>query len=194
MKQGTKREREACEIARLTQRCANLSGRTPTRRPLACRTAAAPGTLSNVAEIPRELRLPTFSARLLGERLVVFVCTPGLDIDDDDWKQYVDWLRTLQKTCPEIRIFTAAGGRAPSAEQRGLLNRELDVDRVRVAILLSNPALLPIVKVTAWFMRGVKPFGADEVAKALAYLEETDVVGVRSAVQELGGVLHRGNG
>lgn len=144
--------------------------------------------------IPRELRLPTFSARLLGESLVVFVCTPGLDLADEDWKQYVDWLRQLQKDTPEIRIFTAAGGRAPSATQRGLLNRELDVDRFRVAILLSNPALLPIVKVTAWFMRGVKPFGADEVAKALSYLGETDVAGVRHAVQDLGGVVHTKNG
>ncbi|HVH44496.1 MAG TPA: hypothetical protein VM925_19215 [Labilithrix sp.] len=144
-----------------------------------------------MAAIPDELRLPTFSARVLGGRLVVFVCTPGFDIGDEDWRQYVDWLRALQNASLDLRILTAAGGRAPSSAQRGLLNRELNVDHIRVAILLSNPALLPIVKVHAWFMRGVKAFGAHEITKALSYLGETDVAGVRLAIRDLGGVVHK---
>lgn len=122
---------------------------------------------------------------------MVFVCKPGLDIDDDDWAQYVDWLKALQKRSPDIGILTAAGGRAPSAAQRSMLNRELQTDHIRLAVLLSNPALIPIVRVTSWFLKGAAPFGAHEVEKALAYLGETDVAGVRMAIRELGGFVYK---
>jgi hypothetical protein len=51
--------------------------------------------------------------------------------------------------------------------------------------------LLPVVKASAWFMKGIKPFGATELDKALAYLGETDVSAVRIAIRELGGALHK---
>jgi hypothetical protein len=140
---------------------------------------------------PNELLLPTFSTRVLNGRLVVFVCRPGRDIGDDDWQRYVEWLKALQKSSPDIGILTAPNGRAPSSTQRNLLNRELNADRIRVAVMLSDTALLPIVKVSAWFMKGIKPFGATELDKALAYLGETDVSAVRIAIRELGGALHK---
>lgn len=140
---------------------------------------------------PNELLLPTFCARALSGRLVVFVCRPGLDIGDDDWRQYVEWLKTLQRSSPDLGILTAPNGRAPSSTQRNLLNRELNADRIRVAVMISDSALLPIVKVSAWFMKGIKPFGATELDKALAYLGETDMNAVRMAIRELGGTMHK---
>ena len=144
-----------------------------------------------MALAPNDLVLPTISARALDGRLVVFVCRPGFDIGDDDWARYVGWLKALQQNSPNLGILTAPGGRAPTSAQRGLLNRELNVDRIRVAVMLSDSALLPIVRVSSWFMKGVKPFGANDFEKALAYLGETDVARVRTAIRELGGALSK---
>lgn len=142
-----------------------------------------------MAAIPEELRLGSFSARLLG-RLVVFVCTPGRDIDDQDWQTYVAWLKALQRNTPELGVLTAADGRAPSSAQRSLLSRELDADRIRLAVLLSDPKLVVIVKVSSWFMKGAEPFKAHELDKALTYLGETDIARVRTTIRELGGTVH----
>src|SRR5262245_24853658 len=114
--------------------------------------------LGQVSAIPGELLLPTFLARAFDGKLVVFVCKPGLDIGDEGWRIYVEWLRALQQASPDLGILVAPGGRAPSSAQRGLLNRELKVDRLKVAVMLSDPAMLPIVRVTSWFMKWVKPF------------------------------------
>jgi hypothetical protein len=149
------------------------------------------GMMWYVAPIPDELRLSTFSARVLWGKLVVFVCKPGLNIGDQDWAVYVDWLKALQQASPELGILTAAGGRAPSSAQRSMLNRELKTERIRLAVLLSDPRLVPIVKVSSWFMRGAAPFRAHELDKALAYLGESDVARVRIAIRELGGVVHK---
>lgn len=139
-----------------------------------------------MAAIPNELILPTFSARLLG-RLVVFVNRPGLDISDLDWRRYLDWLRAVQAETPELSIITAAGGRAPSSAQRSLLNSEVRTDRIRIAVLLDDPKLVVIVKVTSWFMKSAEPFKAHELEKALAYLGETNVALVKTTIRELGG-------
>jgi hypothetical protein len=138
---------------------------------------------------PDQLVLGSFSARLLG-RLVVFVCAPGRDIDDKDWGEYVQWLKQLQRDKTELRILTAAGGRAPSSAQRSLLNRELDTQQIRLAVLLTDPKLVVIVKVSSWFMKGAEPFKAHELDKALTYLGETDSARVRNAIRELGGTVH----
>jgi hypothetical protein len=143
-----------------------------------------------VAVAEEELVLPTFSCRLLG-RLVVFVCKPGCDIADADWNQYLQWLQTLQRDVPDLAVLTAAGGRAPSSAQRALLNRELKADRIRLAVLLSDPKLVAIVRVTSWFMKGAEPFRAHEIEKALAYLGEGDPARVRTVIRELGGVVHK---
>lgn len=137
-------------------------------------------------EFPDQLILPTFSARLLG-RLVVWVGKPDVEIADPDWETYVKWLHSVQQANRDIKILTVAGGRAPSARQRGMLNRELDTERMRVAIMLSNPNLVAIVRVTSWFIRGVAAFKQDELSAALKHLRETDVDGVRSAIRNLGG-------
>lgn len=142
-----------------------------------------------MAGIPEELLLGSFSARRLG-RLVVFVCAPGQDIDDQDWQKYVAWLKALQRETPELSVLTAAGGRAPSSAQRSLLSRELDAERIRLAVLLSDPKLVVIVKVSSWFMKSAAPFKAHELEKALAYLGETDVARVRTAIRELGGTVY----
>ncbi len=139
--------------------------------------------------IPDQLTLRSFSARLLG-RLVVFVCTPGCDIDDRDWAEYVQWLKLLQREKTELKVLTAAGGRAPSSAQRGLLSRELDTAQIKLAVLLTDPKLVVIVKVSSWFMKGAEPFKAHELDKALAYLGETDVSRVRHAIRELGGTVY----
>ncbi len=140
--------------------------------------------------IPGELILPTFSARVL-DRLVVFVCRPGLDIADDDWSRYVDWLKALQQESPELGILTAAGGRAPSAAQRARLNRELKTDGIRLAVLLADWKLVAVVRVSSWFMKGAEPFHAHELDKALAYLGEGDSAKVRTTIRELGGVVFK---
>lgn len=142
-----------------------------------------------MAGFPLELVLPTFSTRLLGS-LVVFVNRPGLEIADDDWRTYVHWLKDVQSVTPDLGILTAAGGRAPSSAQRSLLSRELKTDRIRVAVLLSDPKLLVIVRVTSWLMKGTAAFKAHEVDKALEFLGERESSArVRTTIRELGGVV-----
>jgi len=144
-----------------------------------------------VAVAENQLILPTFSCRLLG-RLVVFVCKPGCDIADADWGVFIAWLKELQRTSPDLSVLTAAGGRAPSSAQRALLNRELQADRIRLAVLLSDPKLVAIVRVTSWFMKGAEPFRAHELDKALLYLGGgEDPARVRTVIRELGGVVHK---
>jgi hypothetical protein len=51
------------------------------------------------------------------------------------------------------------------ASQRSLLSRELRTDRIKVAVLLSDPKLLMIVKISSWFharRRGVQGARARE--------------------------------
>lgn len=145
-------------------------------------------------EIPSELVLPTLSARLLG-KLVVFVCRPGLDIGDEDWERYIAWLRRIQEQrSPELAILTAAGGRAPSSAQRSLLSRELKTEFIRLAVLLSDPKLIPIVKISSWFMKSGEPFRAHEIDKALRFLGETDGARVRTTIRELGGMVYTAAG
>jgi len=122
---------------------------------------------------------------------VVFVCTPGCEIADDDWARYIDWLKALQRHSSDLAVLTAAGGRAPTSAQRAMLNRELNAERIKLAVLLSDPKLIPIVKVSAWFMKGAQPFRAHEIEKALAYLGEGDAAQVRLAIRDLGGVVHK---
>ena len=143
-----------------------------------------------VVDTSDELLLGTFSARLLN-RLVVFVCKPGMDIADADWEIYVRWLKDLQRDNLNLGILTAAGGRAPTSAQRAVLSRELRTDRIKIAVLLSDPKLVVIVKITSWFMRGAEAFKAHELEKALLYLGETDVSRVRYTIRELGGVVHK---
>lgn len=139
---------------------------------------------------PEELVLPTFSARLVNQ-IVVFVCQPNMDLGDDDWRTYVQWLKELQRSLPSFGILTAAGGRAPSSAQRSLLSRELETERIKVAVLLTDPKLVVIVKITSWFMKGAEAFKAHELEKALAYLGEKDVVRIRATIRELGGIVHK---
>jgi hypothetical protein len=141
-----------------------------------------------VPSYPNQLDLPTLAVRLL-DRLIVFVCKPGLDIADDDWNQYIAWVKAIQADKPQLNILTAPGGRAPSSAQRSLLNRELDTDNLRLAVMLSDPKLVVVVKVSSWFMRSAEPFRAHELEKALAYLGETNIAGVRVAIRELGGAI-----
>jgi hypothetical protein len=141
-------------------------------------------------DLPEELILGTFSARLLN-RLIVFVNKPGVEIADADWERYIEWLKGLQHESLSLGILTAPDGRAPSSAQRALLNRELRTDRIKVAVLLSDPKLVVIVRVTSWFMRGVQAFKAHELEQALAYLGEGDLARVRSTIRELGGVVHK---
>lgn len=120
----------------------------------------------------------------------MFVNRPGFDIADDDWRVYVQWLKDLQKEVRELGILTAAGGRAPSSAQRSLVSRELDTDAIRMAILLSDPKLLAIVRVTSWFMKGTAAFKAHEIDAALAFLGEREGgARVRTTIRELGGVV-----
>lgn len=133
---------------------------------------------------------PSFSARLLN-RLVVFVGKPGMDFADDDWEKYVQWLKELQRDNLSLGVLTAAGGQAPSSAQRSVLSRELRADRIKLAVLLTDPKLVVIVKITSWFLGGAEAFRAHELEKALLYLGETDVARVRSTIRELGGVVHK---
>ena len=139
-----------------------------------------------MADLPEQLALSTFSARRLGS-LIVFVCKPETDIDDADWAPYVKWLQAIQLVEGELRVLTTAGGRAPSAKQRSLLDRELDTEHLRVAVLLSNPQLVTVVRAFSWFIKGIKPFKAHELDKALEFLSEPDTARVRTAIRELGG-------
>lgn len=142
-----------------------------------------------MASYPVQLDLTTFSARLL-DRLVVFVCRPGLEIADNDWRVYVDWLKSIQAEKPQLNILTAPGGKAPSAAQRSLINRELNTENLKLAVLLTDPKLVVIVKVSSWFMRSAEPFRAHELDKALAFLGESNPAAVRTAIREMGGVVY----
>ena len=123
-----------------------------------------------MSQIPEELILPTFSVRLVG-RLVVFVGRPGLDIGDDDWLRYVEWLKELQRSSQ-------------------IVNRELNTNALRLAVLLSDPKLVVVVRILSWFIKSARAFRAHELEEALAYLEETDVARVRTTIRELGGFVH----
>ena len=139
---------------------------------------------------PDELVQQSFSARRL-DRLIVFVNRPGHEIADDEWAAYVQWLKALQTLTPDLAILTAPEGRAPSSAQRSLLNRELDMDRIKLAVLLSDPKLVVVVRVSSWFMKGAEPFQAHEVERALAYLGVGDAARVRNTIRELGGVVYK---
>lgn len=141
-----------------------------------------------MGEIPAELLLRTFSARLLG-RLVVFVSRPNCDIDDADWARYVDWLKALQRDSSALKILVTPDGRPPTSAQRSLANREVKTDDVRMAVLLSDPKLVVIVRVFSWLLESAEPFRAHELEKALAYLGESDVAGVRAVIRDLGGAV-----
>lgn len=139
-----------------------------------------------MAGIPDKLELGTFSARRLGS-LVVYVANAEREIADADWEPYVKWLQAIQRESGELKVLTAAGGSAPSSSQRSMLDRELDTDRLRVAVMLSNPKLVAVVRAFSWFIKGITPFKAHELDKALAFLGEADTAGVRAAIHELGG-------
>lgn len=120
----------------------------------------------------------------------MFVNRPGFDIADEDWRAYVQWLKDVQKVIPQVGILTAAGGRAPTSAQRSLVSRELNTDAIRMAILLSDPKLRAIVRVTSWFMKGTAAFKAHEIDAALAFLGEREgSARVRTTIRELGGVV-----
>ncbi len=149
-----------------------------------------PATLERVKGTPTGLLLPTLATRLLG-RIVVFVYRSDLNVADEDWRAYVQWLKELQNHLPEIGILIAASGRAPSASQRSWATRELNMDTFRIAVLLSDPKIVALVKVSAWFVKGIAAFKAYEVDEALAFLGERDSgARVRAAIRELGGVVH----
>lgn len=139
--------------------------------------------------IPSELVLPTLSVRAHGS-LIVFVNRAGVEIADADWRKYVEWAKAMQARLREIRILTAPGGSAPTSAQRSLFSREVNTDYVRMAILLSDPKLLAIVRVTSWFMRNTAAFKAHEVEQALEFLNERNAARVRLTIRELGGVVH----
>lgn len=144
-----------------------------------------------MADIPEQLVLSTFSARRLGS-LIVYVANGDAEIADGDWERYVKWLQAIQLEEGELRVLTAAGGRAPSSKQRSLLDRELNTERLRVAVMLSNPKLVAVVRAFSWFIKGITPFKAHELDKALAFLNETDTSRVRSAIRDLGGQVPAG--
>jgi hypothetical protein len=97
----------------------------------------------------------------------------------------------IQQSLGELKVLTTPGGRAPSTRQRGMLNRELDADRIRVAVMIADPKMAAIARVTSWFIRGVAAFKPDELEQALAHLRETDTAGVRVVIRDLGGSLAR---
>jgi hypothetical protein len=139
--------------------------------------------------LPDDLVLPTLSCQALGGSWCS--CARRGGIADADWERYVEWLKVLRRHMKHLAVLTGPGGRAPTSTQRAVLNRELNAEWIRLAVLLSDPKLIPIVKVSAWFMTGAKPFRAHELGKALAYLGEGDPAQVRLAIRELGGVVHR---
>jgi hypothetical protein len=139
-----------------------------------------------VAEIPDKLVFTTFSARRIGA-LVVWVGSGDLEIADADWEPYVKWCQAIQRETGELKVLTTPFGHAPSPSQRSLLDQELDTERMRVAVMLSNPKLVAVVRAFSWFIKGITPFKAHELEKALAFLGESDTAGVRAAIHELGG-------
>ena len=148
-----------------------------------------PATLGSVRGTPTGLDLSTLSTRLLG-RIVVFVYRSDLDVADEDWRAYVQWLKELQAQLPQIGILITSGERTPSSAQRSWATRELNMDTFRIAVLLSDPKLVAIVRVSAWFMKGIAAFRPNEVEQALAFLGEPESgARVRAAISELGGVV-----
>lgn len=143
--------------------------------------------MGRVADLAEQLTLSTFSTRRLGH-LVVWVGRLDVDISDADWAIYVAWLKELQQAIGEVKVLTTQG-RAPSSSQRSLIDRELNTEQLRIAVMLSNPALVSIVRVTSWFIKSVAAFKQNELEKALAFLGENDFAAVRTAIRDLGGVV-----
>jgi hypothetical protein len=139
-----------------------------------------------VAAPTPDLILDTLSVRLVGHT-VVFVSPPGRDIADPDWSRYVSWVRSIVDARGEVGILVAGKGRPPSSAQRSLFSREIAADRIRLAVLVSDRALLPILRVAAWLVRSARPFGPQEIEPALVFLNEPEVEAVRQAIHELGG-------
>jgi len=101
----------------------------------------------------------------------------------------MEWLRALQWEGRELSVLVTSGAPPPTSAQRSLLLRELKADKIRVAVLISDPKVIVVVRVMSWFMKGTKPFRAHELQKALEHLGEGDIARVRTTIRELGGVL-----
>ncbi len=134
--------------------------------------------------LPDQLVLPTISFRLL-DQLVVFVGKPGIEIADADWGRYMEWLKALLTDGRKLGVLVTPGP-APSSGQRSVLLQVLKADTVRVAVLISDPKVIAVVRVMSWFLKNTKPFPANELENALAYLGERDVARVRSTIRDLG--------
>jgi hypothetical protein len=120
------------------------------------------------------------------EDLVVFVARPGPGPSDEEWHAYVGWLRRVMNDTQGMRILVLARGKGPSAEQRSYANAELGGDRVRMAVLLEDPLLLPVIKVFSWFVRSLRIFAPTQVNEALGYLGVARSEGVDALLTQLG--------
>lgn len=146
--------------------------------------------LETVTRVSDELILPTFAVRLL-DRLIVWVGRPGVHITDVDWNRYIEWIQALLLKAPELSVLVTSGTPPPTSAQRSLFNREIKFESVRIAVLISDPKLVAVVRVMSWFMKSAEPFRSHELQKALAHLGESDVARVRTTIRELGGVLSK---
>jgi hypothetical protein len=120
------------------------------------------------------------------EDLVVFVARPGPGPSNEEWHAYVRWLRRIMDDKQGMRVLVLARGKGPSAEQRSYANAELGGERVRMAVLLEDPLLLPVVKVFSWFVRSLRVFAPTEVNEALGYLGVDRSEGIDALLTELG--------
>lgn len=104
------------------------------------------------------------------QNLVVFVASPGPGPSDEEWRAYVNWLRSVVERTPGTGVLVLARGKGPNAEQRSYANAEVGGDNVRMAVLLEDAKLLAVTKVFSWFVRSLRVFAPDKVDEALAYL------------------------
>jgi hypothetical protein len=135
---------------------------------------------------PRDLLGKTMSCRQIDD-LVIVVHDPQLAPDDAEWERYVKWCSGLLTRYPALKVLVLSGDKAPSAPQRSLYNREIAGERVHIAVLMTNRAVIMIVKIFAWFVGNIRAFEKDDLAGACAYLGIKPSDEIRKALSELRG-------
>jgi hypothetical protein len=102
--------------------------------------------------------------------LLLSVCGES-EPSDAELGEFVDAVNASDLT--RLRCLFVTGGGGPSTVQRSRLKDVLQGRTLPTAIVLESdaPRLRYVATALSWFNRGVKTFAADELHRALRYLE-----------------------
>jgi hypothetical protein len=90
---------------------------------------------------------------------------------DDDWRTYIDGIKSLDLKTARSIVFTDGG--APDAEQRKAVNQALAGARVPGVVISPSALVRGVVTAMSWFNPGIKTFAPEQLEAAFRYLEFT---------------------